>query len=67
MAQAACRVTVENTGQSFDCPAGELILDAGLGAGIGLPHNCRGGASGTCKSQVLAGEVDPGWVMGFAI
>jgi ferredoxin len=67
MAQAACRVTVENTGQSFDCPAGELILDAGLGAGIGLPHNCRGGACGTCKSQVLAGEVDHGWVMSFAI
>jgi len=63
----ATRVTVANTGQTFACPAGELILDAGLEAGIGLPHNCRGGACGTCKSQILEGEVDHGWVMSFAI
>ena len=64
---AATLVTVANTGQTFSCPADELILDAGLSAGIGLPHNCRGGACGTCKSQVLEGEVDHGWVMSFAI
>jgi ferredoxin-NADP reductase/ferredoxin len=63
----ATRVTVANTGQTFTCQEGELILDAGLEAGIGLPHNCRGGACGTCKSQVIGGEVDHGWVMSFAI
>jgi CDP-4-dehydro-6-deoxyglucose reductase len=62
-----CRVTVANSGQTFDCPRAELILDAGLEAGLGLPHNCRGGTCGTCKSQVLEGEVDHGWVMSFAI
>ena len=60
-------MTVANTGQSFECPAGELVLDAGLTAGLGLPHNCRGGACGTCKSTVLEGAVDHGWVMSFAI
>jgi NAD(P)H-flavin reductase/ferredoxin len=64
---AATEVTVVNTGQTFRCAPGELILDAGLEAGIGLPHNCRGGACGTCKSQILEGEVDHGWVMSFAI
>ena len=64
---AATLVTVINTGQTFCCPRDELILDAGLEAGIGLPHNCRGGACGTCKSQILEGEVDHGWVMAFAI
>jgi CDP-4-dehydro-6-deoxyglucose reductase, E3 len=64
---AATLVTVVNTGQTFRCPPGELILDAGLEAGIGLPHNCRGGACGTCKSQVVEGAVDHGWVMSFAI
>ena len=64
---AATLVTVVNTGQTFCCPPDELILDAGLEAGIGLPHNCRGGACGTCKSQILEGEVDHGWVMSFAI
>jgi CDP-4-dehydro-6-deoxyglucose reductase, E3 len=66
-APAATEVTVADTGQTFTCAQGELILDAGLEAGIGLPHNCRGGACGTCKSQVLEGEVDHGWVMSFAI
>jgi CDP-4-dehydro-6-deoxyglucose reductase, E3 len=64
---AATLVTVASTGQTFACPPGELILDAGLEAGIGLPHNCRGGACGTCKSQILEGAVDHGWVMSFAI
>ena len=67
MAPGGCRVTVAGTGQTFRCPADELVLDAGLAAGIGLPHNCRGGACGTCKSQILEGEVDHGWVMSFAI
>jgi ferredoxin-NADP reductase/ferredoxin len=63
----ACRVTIADTGQSFVCDPGMAILDAGLIAGIGLPHNCRGGACGTCKSQVLEGSVDHGWVLSFAI
>jgi CDP-4-dehydro-6-deoxyglucose reductase, E3 len=63
----ACRVTIADTGQSFLCDPGMAILDAGLIAGIGLPHNCRGGACGTCKSQVLEGSVDHGWVLSFAI
>jgi CDP-4-dehydro-6-deoxyglucose reductase len=66
-AHGGCRVTVANTGQCFECRAGELILDAGLAAGLPLPHNCRGGACGTCKSTVLEGAVDHGWVMSFAI
>jgi CDP-4-dehydro-6-deoxyglucose reductase, E3 len=64
---AATLVTVVNTGQTFACPPDELVLDAGLEAGIALPHNCRGGACGTCKSQILEGAVDHGWVMSFAI
>jgi CDP-4-dehydro-6-deoxyglucose reductase len=63
----ACRVTIADTGQSFLCDPGMAILDAGLIAGIGLPHNCRGGACGTCKSQVVEGSVDHGWVLSFAI
>jgi CDP-4-dehydro-6-deoxyglucose reductase len=63
----ACRVTIADTGQSFVCDPGMAILDAGLIAGIGLPHNCRGGACGSCKSQVLEGSVDHGFVLSFAI
>lgn len=60
-------VTIENTGESFACAAGTAILDAGLAAGLHMPHSCRGGACGTCKAKILAGEVDHGWVMSFVI
>lgn len=60
-------VTVENTGETYRCPYDTALLDAALAAGIHMPHNCRGGACGTCKAQVLEGAVDHGWVMSFAI
>ena len=60
-------VTMDNTGERFTCPADTVILDAGLAAGLHMPHNCRGGACGTCKSKILEGQVDHGWVMSFAI
>lgn len=60
-------VTIENTGEQFICPFDTVLLDAGLGAGLHIPHNCRGGACGTCKAKVIEGSVDHGWVMSFAI
>jgi ferredoxin-NAD(P)+ reductase (naphthalene dioxygenase ferredoxin-specific) len=60
-------IAVENTGERFACPANVTILDAGLAAGLHMPHNCRGGACGTCKSQLLEGAVDHGRLMSFAI
>jgi CDP-4-dehydro-6-deoxyglucose reductase len=62
-----CEVTVENTGETYLCPYDTALLDAALAAGIHMPHNCRGGACGTCKSQIVEGSVDHGWVMSFAI
>lgn len=64
---ADTEVTIDNTGETFACPADTVILDAGLAAGLHMPHNCRGGACGTCKSKIIEGLVDHGWVMSFAI
>jgi CDP-4-dehydro-6-deoxyglucose reductase, E3 len=61
-----CIVHVSNDGSEFSC-GDEYILDAALVQGIRLPHNCRGGACGTCKADILEGAVDHGWVMSFAI
>jgi CDP-4-dehydro-6-deoxyglucose reductase len=60
-------VTVTNTGETYSCPDDMPLLDAALAAGIHMPHNCRGGACGTCKAKVLEGAVDHGWAMSFAI
>ena len=63
----SCEVTVENTGETYACPPDSALLDAALAAGIHMPHNCRGGACGTCKAKLLEGTVDHGWAMTFAI
>jgi len=67
MADESSEVTVENTGESYRCTPDTALLDAALAAGLHMPHNCRGGACGTCKAHVLEGSVDHGWVMSFAI
>lgn len=35
----------------------DSILDAGLNAGLHLPHSCRSGQCGTCTARIMKGEV----------
>ena len=43
--------------QGFTADRGEVLLDAALGAGVDVPHDCRAGQCGSCKVKVLAGMV----------
>lgn len=52
------RVTVEPLGREIPCRSDQSILDACLREGIWLPHACTHGTCGTCKAQILEGEVD---------
>jgi propane monooxygenase reductase subunit len=45
-------------GLKFECDEDTKLLDAAVKAGLGLPYGCRKGNCGTCKVQVLDGEVD---------
>jgi CDP-4-dehydro-6-deoxyglucose reductase/3-phenylpropionate/trans-cinnamate dioxygenase ferredoxin reductase subunit/phenol hydroxylase P5 protein len=42
------------------CAEGQPILDALLRAGVWMPNSCNQGTCGTCKLQVVEGEVDHG-------
>lgn len=53
-------VTIQPSGQQFVLHDHETLLAGALRHGFGLPYGCRSGACGTCKGQVLSGEVDPG-------
>jgi phenol hydroxylase P5 protein len=46
---------------------GQTLLDAALRAGVYIPHACLHGLCGTCKVQVLEGEVDLGEASPFAL
>lgn len=63
----AFHVTIEPSGDVIDVAAGQRLLDACLRAGIYLPYACNHGLCGTCKVQVLEGEVDHNEASSFAL
>jgi toluene monooxygenase electron transfer component len=44
-------------GPEFGCAEDDTLLRAGLRAGLGLPYECNAGSCGTCKVELLEGEV----------
>ena len=61
------QVRIEPLGHSIEVEDGQTILDASLRHGIYLPHACCHGLCGTCKVQVVDGEVDHGPASPFAL
>ncbi|GAA4704251.1 2Fe-2S iron-sulfur cluster-binding protein [Pseudonocardia yuanmonensis] len=45
-------------GRRVECAADQSLLDACLRAGLWMPNSCNQGTCGTCKLQVVGGEVD---------
>lgn len=58
---------IEPTGDVVEVSEEQTLLDACLRQGVWLPHACGHGLCGTCKVQVLEGEVDHGDASGFAL
>lgn len=60
-------VTVDPLGRQVTCREDQSVLDACLRAGVWLPHSCTHGTCGTCKADLLEGDVDHGDASGFAL
>ena len=45
------KVTIKNSGHSFDVRPSQTVLAAAIDAGINLPYGCRNGACGSCKAK----------------
>ena len=60
-------LTIEPLGQTVEVEEGQTLLDASLRAGVFLPHACGHGLFGTCKVQVLDGEIEHGEASSFAL
>lgn len=55
-------VQIKNSGESFEqTEAHSTILRAGLGAGLGLSYECNSGGCGSCKFELVEGEVEELW------
>jgi CDP-4-dehydro-6-deoxyglucose reductase, E3 len=51
------KVTIQNSGHSFDVRPSQTVLQAAIEAGINLPYGCRNGACGSCKAKLVSGKV----------
>ena len=60
-------VTVEPLEREVECRSDQSILDACLRAGVYLPHACTHGTCGTCKLQVLEGDIEHNDASDFAL
>ena len=61
------QATIEPLGETIEVEAGQKLLDAALRSGIWLPYACNHGVCGTCKVDVLEGEVDHNEASSFAL
>ena len=51
-------VTVASSGATVGVAADETLLSALRRAGVQAPYSCQQGFCGTCRTRVLAGDVD---------
>lgn len=52
------QITLHPSGETFTVTADEFILDAAIRNNLNLPHSCRGGSCGSCKSKIVEGEFE---------
>jgi toluene monooxygenase electron transfer component len=55
------RITTEPDKSAFDQTGTDTVLRAALRAGIGFPYECNSGGCGSCKFELLGGEVENLW------
>ena len=60
-------LTIEPNGESVEVAEGQTLLDACLRSGVWLPHACGHGLCGSCKVDVLDGDIDHGDASPFAL
>lgn len=57
----AFRIQEDRLGAAYDCEADDAVLRAGLRAGLPLAYECNAGGCGTCKFDLLDGEIVDLW------
>ena len=50
-------VTLQPSGNKFECEANESVLEAALKSGINLNYHCATGGCGECRARIIEGKV----------
>ena len=53
----AFTITVTDSLTAFPCAANDTITRAALRAGVALPYECNTGACGSCKVELISGDI----------
>ena len=61
IAMTQTRITTEPEQSGFDQLGKDTVLRAALRAGLGFPYECNSGGCGSCKFELLDGEVENLW------
>lgn len=54
-------IEIPSAGTRFSCAPGDTLLQAALRSGVGLPYECNSGGCGTCKFELIDGDVSDAW------
>jgi ferredoxin-NADP reductase len=58
VATTTCRMKAARSGREVEVVPGQTLLDAADAHGLSIPSLCRAGVCGTCRTRVVAGEVE---------
>ncbi|MGH6625213.1 MAG: 2Fe-2S iron-sulfur cluster-binding protein [Burkholderiaceae bacterium] len=61
MSQTGHTIQIAGNEARYTVLPGDNLLRAGLRAGIGMPYECNAGGCGSCKFEVIRGEVEDLW------
>ena len=53
-------VSITFNGTTFSAYPGDVLLDAALRAGVGMPHDCRSGVCEACVVRIVSGAAEGG-------
>ena len=54
-------IRIEGEARGFSQRDGDTVLRAALRAGVGFPYECNSGGCGSCKFELLDGEIEDLW------
>ncbi|BAO43853.1 2Fe-2S iron-sulfur cluster-binding protein [Thiolapillus brandeum] len=55
------KITVDGSDNEFSCDDRDTLLRAALRQGVTIPYECNSGGCGSCKFELVSGEVEDLW------
>jgi toluene monooxygenase electron transfer component len=60
-APSTTRIAIDGSDQSFECEHGDTVMRAALRAGIPFPYECNVGKCGSCRFELIDGQMGTLW------